>query len=38
MTSPPPLTLRQVCVVVLCTVQRDVVHAGYLALALLFFR
>ena len=24
--------------VVLCTVQRDVVHAGYLALALLFFR
>ena len=27
-----------ISVVVLCTVQRDVVHAGYLALALLFFR
>jgi hypothetical protein len=25
-------------VVVLCTIQRDVVHAGYLALALYFFR
>ncbi len=28
----------QVCVVLVCALQRDLVHAGYLALALLFFR
>eukprot|EP00887_Chlorella_sp_A99_P004668 scaffold4.g4668.t1 len=27
-----------VCVVALCTLEEDIVHAGYLALALLFFR
>jgi hypothetical protein len=32
------LDLLLVTVVVVCTVQRDVLHAGYLALALMFFR
>lgn len=30
--------MLQVCVVALCTMQRDLVHACYLALALLLFR
>lgn len=28
----------QVAMVVLCSIQKDVVHAAYLAIALLFFR
>ncbi len=32
------LLFVQVCMVAVCTYQKDVVHAGYLAIALLFFR
>lgn len=32
------LCAAQVCVALLCTVQRDLLHAGYLAIVLLFFR
>lgn len=36
--DPQHVASVQVCMVGVCTVQKDVVHAGYLGIALLFFR